>query len=258
MADVVLQDLRSGTLVVTLNRPSVLNAVNREMREKLIAALAAAEGDPTVKAIVLTGAGKAFSAGQDLAEAAEAEPRDVRAWCDSLRAMYQSVRALSKPCIAAFHGIAAGAGMQLGLCADLRISHTTARIGQPEVKAGLASVVGSYLLSLHVGHGANKELSLSGGLVTGDQAYAIGLVNRLVAEGEVLDTALMAAEELRRVPQAAFKLTKQRFREQTQPGFDEATAYGVRAMLEAYATGEPQRVMRAFVEARRQRRTQHG
>lgn len=254
MPDVILSDLRSGTLVVTLNRPTVLNAVNRSMREALISRLAAAEADPAVKAVVFTGAGKAFSAGQDLAEAADAQPADVRAWCDSLRGMYQSVRALSKPTIAAFNGIAAGAGMQIGLCADLRITHATARIGQPEVKAGLASIVGSYLMSLYVGHGVNRELSLSGGLISGEQAYSIGLVNRIVPEGEVLDTALMFAEELRRVPQAAFKLTKQRFREQTQPGFDEATAYGVRAMLEAYATGEPQRVMRAFVEARAQRK----
>lgn len=254
MPDVILSDLRSGTLVVTLNRPTVLNAVNRSMREALISRLAAAEADPAVKAVVFTGAGKAFSAGQDLAEAADAQPADVRAWCDSLRGMYQSVRALSKPTIAAFNGIAAGAGMQIGLCADLRITHATARIGQPEVKAGLASIVGSYLMSLYVGHGVNRELSLSGGLISGEQAYSIGLVNRIVPEGEVLDTALMFAEELRRVPQSAFKLTKQRFREQTQPGFDEATAYGVRAMLEAYATGEPQRVMRAFVEARAQRK----
>ncbi len=258
MSDVLLSESRSGTLVVTLNRPDVLNAVSRDLRDKLTATLTAAERDPAVKAVVLRGAGKAFSAGQDLAEAAEADLADVRAWCDGMRAMYQSVRALSKPCVAAFHGIAAGAGMQIGLCADLRISHTTARIGQPEVKAGLASIVGSYLMGLYVGHGANLELSLSGGLVTGDQAYAIGLVNRLVAESEVVDVALMSAEELRRVPQSAFRLTKQRFREQTQAGFDEATAYGVRAMLEAYATGEPQRVMRAFVEARRQRKGQHG
>ncbi len=254
MSEVVVSDVRSGTLVVTLNRPAVLNAVSRELREALAARLMAAEADPAVKAVVITGAGTAFSAGQDLAEAANAELADVRGWCDGMRAMYQSVRALSKPTIAAFNGIAAGAGMQIGLCADLRITHAAARIGQPEVKAGLASVVGSYLLSLYVGHGANRELSLSGHLVTGEQAFALGIVNRLVPEGEVLDTALMFAEDMRRVPQAAFKLTKQRFREQTQPGFDEATAYGVRAMLEAYATGEPQRVMRAFVEARAQRK----
>jgi enoyl-CoA hydratase/carnithine racemase len=256
MTDTVLVDLKAGTLVVTLNRPQVLNAVNAELRTALTRTMVNADADPEVKAVVITGAGKAFSAGQDLAEAAAAEVHTVRAWADGMRGMYQSVRACSKPVIAAFNGIAAGAGMQIGLCSDLRVSHSGARIGQPEVRAGLASIVGSYLLSLHCGHGANAELSLSGGLVTGERAYTLGIVNKLVGDGEVLDVALMAAEELRRVPVAAFRLTKQRFREQTQPGFDEATAYGVRAMLEAYATGEPQRVMRAFVEARAQRKKQ--
>ena len=254
MTDTIRTELKQGTLVVTLNRPSVLNAVNAELRGALTRTLMVAETNADVKAVVITGAGKAFSAGQDLGEAAATELKDVRAWCDGMRAMYQSARALSKPCIAAFNGIAAGAGMQIGLCSDIRITHPGARIGQPEVRAGLASIVGSYLLSLHVGHGANVELSLSGGLVQGDQAFAMGIVNRLVGEGEVLDTALMVAEELRRVPAGALRLTKQRFREQTQPGFDAATAYGVRAMLEAYATGEPQRVMRSFVEARAQRK----
>jgi enoyl-CoA hydratase/carnithine racemase len=256
MTDTVLTELKAGTLVVTLNRPRVLNAVSAELRTALTRTMTSADADPEVKAVVITGAGQAFSAGQDLAEAAAAELKDVRGWADGMRAMYQSVRACSKPVVAAFNGIAAGAGMQIGLCADLRITHPAARIGQPEVRAGLASIVGSYLLSLHCGHGANTELSLSGGLISGERAHALGIVSRLVAEGEVLDTALMTAEELRRVPAAAFRLTKQRFREQTQPGFDEATAYGVRAMLEAYATGEPQRVMRAFLEARAQRKRQ--
>lgn len=256
MADTVQTELKAGTLVVRLNRPRVLNAVDAELRSALTRTMLNADADPEVKAVVLTGAGTAFSAGQDLAEAAAAEVKDVRAWADGMRGMYQSVRALSKPCVAAFNGIAAGAGMQIGLCADIRITHPAARIGQPEVRAGLASIVGSYLLSLYCGHGANVELSLSGGLVTGDRAYAMGIVSKLVGEAEVLDFALMTAEELRRVPVAAFRLTKQRFRERTQPGFDEATAYGVRAMLEAYATGEPQRVMRAFVEAREQRKRQ--
>ena len=254
MSGVITSQMQRGTLVITLNRPGVLNAVNRELREAVTHRLGEANADPQVKAVVLAGAGKAFSAGQDLGEAADCEIGDVRAWCDGMRDMYQSVRALTKPCVVSFHGIAAGAGMQIGLCADLRITHAAARIGQPEVRAGLASIVGSYFMSLYCGHGINRELSLSGGLISGEHAYAIGLVNRLVGESEVLDTALMAAEEMRRVPPTAFRLTKQRFREQTQPGFDEATAYGVRAMLEAYATGEPQRVMRAFVEARRQRK----
>jgi enoyl-CoA hydratase/carnithine racemase len=178
---------------------------------------------------------------------------DIRAWGDEMRAMYQSVRALSKPCVAAFNGIAAGAGMQIGLCADLRIAHADARIGQPEVRAGLGSVVGSYLLSLYVGHGANRELSLTGALVDGWRAYEIGLVNRVVPEAELLAAAFAAADELRQIPGQAFRLTKQRFCAVTQAGFDDAAAAGMRAFFEAYATGEPQRIMRAFIAARGKR-----
>ena len=254
MSDVLLSEMRSGTLLLTLNRPKSLNAVSAELRRALTARMAAAEADEAVKAVVLTGAGRAFCAGQDLGEAASYEMGDIRAWGDEMRAMYQSIRALSKPCVAAFNGIAAGAGMQVGLCADLRITHEDARIGQPEVRAGLGSVVGSYFMSLHVGHGANRELSLTGALVDGRRAYEIGLVNRVVPEAEVLTAAFAAADELRQVPGQAFRLTKQRFCAVTQAGFDDATAAGVRASLEAYASGEPQRIMRAFIAARGKQR----
>lgn len=255
MADVVLTERRGAILIVTLNRPSVLNAVSAELRRALTATLVAANADDTVGAIVITGAGQAFCAGQDLGEAAAFEVGDVRAWCDGMRAMYQSVRDLMKPCVAAFNGIAAGAGIQIGLCSDLRITHARTRIGQPEVRAGLGSIVGSYMIGLAAGHAANVELSLGGGLVTGTRAYELGLVNRVVGEREVMPAALAAAEELMAIPAIAMRLTKERFRAVTQPGFDDATAAGVRASLEAYATGEPQRVMRAFIAERAKRKS---
>lgn len=256
MSRAIALETRNGTRIVTLNRPEVMNAISRQLRVELTQAMLDAEHDNTVEAVVVTGAGRAFSAGQDIAETLTYRMEEVRDWCDGMKAMYQSVRALSKPCVAAWNGIAAGGGMQIGLCADLRVTHAEARIGQPEVRAGLASIVGSWMLTLYVGHGANLELSLGGGLVSGQRAVEIGLANRLAAQDRLLDAALEAADELRRVPRAAFRLTKQRFRETTQPGFDEATAAGVRATFEALATGEPQRVMRAFVEERTKRKAQ--
>jgi enoyl-CoA hydratase/carnithine racemase len=254
MGHVVEVSARGSTRIVTLNRPEVLNAVNRKLRSELTKAIVASEQDANVAAVVITGAGKAFCAGQDIAESISYELSELRAWCDGMRAMYQSVRQLSKPCVVAWHGVAAGAGMQIGLCADLRITHATARIGQPEVKAGLASIVGSWMLEHYVGHGINAELSLAGGLVSGERAVQIGIASKLVEEAQVVEAALAASEELLRIPRVAFRLTKQRFREVSQPGFDAATAAGVRATYEAYATGEPQRVMKAFVEERARRK----
>jgi enoyl-CoA hydratase/carnithine racemase len=246
--------MRGRVLIVTLNRPAVLNAVSPVLRASFIGALKAAEVDAAIGAIVITGAGKAFSAGQDLNETAHLDLDQVRGWCTALRDLYQSVRDLSKPAVAAFNGIAAGAGMQIGLCCDVRVTHPGARIGQPEVRAGLASIVGTYFMSLYIGHGPNRELSLSGGLVSGERAYAIGLVDHLVPEGEVLAKAIAIAVELMQVPPVAMRLTKERLRAITQPGFDDATAAAVRYSLEAYATGEPQRIMEGFLAERASRR----
>lgn len=254
MAELVLKEMRGRVLIVTLNRPSVLNAVSPELRAAFIAAMKAADADDAVGAVVITGAGNAFSAGQDLNETANLSIDEVRGWCAALRNLYQSVRDLSKPSVAAWNGIAAGAGMQIGLSCDVRVTHPGARIGQPEVRAGLASIVGTYFMSLYVGHGANRELSLSGGLVSGERAHAIGLVDHLVPEGEVLTKAIEIAEELLKVPPVAMRLTKERLRALTQPGFDEATAAAVRYSLEAYATGEPQRIMKGFLAERARRR----
>jgi enoyl-CoA hydratase/carnithine racemase len=253
-SNIILTELRGRVQIVTLSRPAVLNAVSPELRAAFTAAMKAAEASDDVGAIVITGAGKAFSAGQDLNETANLEMVDVRAWCASMRAMYQSVRDLSKPAVAAWNGIAAGAGMQIGLCCDVRVAHPAARIGQPETRAGLASIVGTYLMSLYVGHGPNRELSLSGGLVSGERAHAIGLVDHLVPEGEVLAKAIAIAEDLLKVPPVAMRLTKERLRALTQPGFDDATAAGIRYSLEAYATGEPQRIMKGFLAERAKRK----
>ncbi|MFN3743373.1 MAG: enoyl-CoA hydratase/isomerase family protein [Hyphomicrobiaceae bacterium] len=257
-ADLVLTERRGRVLIVTLNRPSVLNAVSPELRAAFTATMKDAEADEAVGAVVITGAGKAFSAGQDLNETANLAMDEVRGWGTAMRAMYQSVRDLSKPAVAAFNGIAAGAGMQIGLCCDVRVTHPLARIGQPEVRAGLASIVGTYLMSLYIGHGPNRELSLSGGLVSGERAHAIGLVDHLVPENEVLAKAIAIAEELLKVPPVAMRLTKERLRALSQPGFDEATAAGIRYALEAYATGEPQRIMKGFLAERAQRKQPSG
>lgn len=254
MAELVLKEMRGPVQIVTLNRPAVLNAVSPELRAAFTAAMKQAEADASVGAVVITGAGKAFSAGQDLNETANLTIDQVRGWGTSMRAMYQSVRDLSKPAVAAWNGIAAGAGMQIGLCCDVRVAHPGARIGQPETRAGLASIVGTYLMGLYVGHGPNRELSLSGGLIGGERAHAIGLVDHIVPEDQVLAKAITIAEDLLKVPPVAMRLTKERFRATTQPGFDDATAAGVRYSLEAYATGEPQRIMKGFIAERAQRK----
>lgn len=240
-----------GIAVITLNRPERMNAVSHALREQLIEALGAANRDDSIRAVVITGAGnRAFCAGQDLDEASEVEWTRLVPWLNAQRAMYQAVRDLDKPCIAALNGTAAGAGFQVALCADWRIAAANTRLGQPEVKAGLASIVGSYLMTLHVGHTHNLQLSLSGELIDGQRAYEIGLVTELTEQANVLSAAMQRARILAALPATAVRLSKQRFRAMTQAGFDDACVAGIRAQLECYAQGEPQEAMRQFLAAR--------
>lgn len=206
-------------------------------------------------AIVVTGTGdRAFCAGQDIEEAAGlATERAVACWLTGMRDLYQSVRDIEKPTVVAFNGLAAGAGMQIGLAADLRVGFPEMRFGQPEVKAGLASIVGTWFLAQYVGAGVNAEMSLSGELITGERAHGLGLLTRLVPQAAVLDTALVEAARLAAMPATAYRLTKRRLREITQPGFDAAYRAGIAAQREAYAAGDPQRAMAAFLARRRRK-----
>lgn len=250
MSNTVLLKIMDQIGVVSLNRPQVLNAVNNEMRGAFIQLLGTLNADSAIRSIVITGAGdRAFCAGQDLDEAAQASWREIVPWLEAQRDMYQAVRNLDKPCVVALNGVAAGAGFQIALCADFRVATPDARIGQPEVKAGLASIVGSYLMSLYVGMGYNAQLSLRGDLISGRRAHEIGLVNYLA--DDALAEALKAAELLARSPSTAVRLSKRRLRALTQSGFDEACVAGIRAQLECYASGEPQAAMNAFLDARK-------
>ena len=249
--DPVLIDRLDDIAVVRLARPAAMNAVNAALRAALTAQLGALDADPAVHAIVLTGSGeRAFCGGQDLDESATIDTGTLAGWLNRQHAMYQAVRDVTKPIVAALNGTAVGAGFQMALMCDLRVAHSTLRMGQPEVKAGLASIVGSYLMSLQIGHSLNQQLSLTGELITGERAHALGLVNDLVAADQVLPRALERARALAALPGAALRTTKQRFRERTQAGFEEACSAGIRYQLECYATGEPQRAMREFLARR--------
>ena len=249
--DTVLIERRGTTAVVTLNRPQALNAVNAEMREALIAALDELNRDNAARVVTITGAGeRAFCSGQDLNETARYTVEDVDQWLSRQHAMYRAVRDLDKPCITAWNGVAAGAGYQIGLCSDLRIGFSEMKLGQPEIRAGLASVVGSYLMTLHLGLSQNEQMSLTGELISGQRAYELGLINYLVPRTQVLKKSLALAADLAKLGATAVRLTKQRFRELTQAGFDGALEAAKKAQREAYMSGEPQEAMRTFLEHR--------
>ena len=242
---------RSDVLLVFLNRPKCLNAVNATMRTELSTVLSTVNGDKSIRAVVLTGKGdRAFSAGQDLEEAASFDRRNAKVWMEQTRLAFSAIRNLDKPCVAAVNGIAAGAGLQLALLCDLRVGDARTRMSQPEIKAGLGSILGSYLLTLYLGLARSMDLSLTARFVESEECLQIGLLNRITDANTLTDAAIKMAEELALQPPGAFRLTKRRYRQETQEGFENVFSAATECVREAYDTGEPQTVMSNFIARR--------
>ena len=223
MAKNIALEKFNNTALIKLNRPKSLNAINYELIEEMVDALTALNSDSDCLAIVITGSGdRAFCAGMDMDILRNLDPVGSTDWMIRLKKLYESIRFLDKPCVAAINGVAAGAGYQLALLADIRVGHIGARMGQTEINVGLASLLGPYIMSPILGHAKTVELTLSGKLIDGSECHRLGLFNNLVEEIDLLPQAIVIAQDLSEKPQTAMRLTKQRFREDGQAGFDKA------------------------------------
>ena len=197
---------RDEIAVITINSPGRLNAFTRAMRGRIVESLAEIEKDPALVGVVLTGAEDAFCAGQDFNESVtwtEDTP-----WIDEFEELYRGFLAFEKPLVAAVNGVAAGGGFQAALLCDYRIAHDEVRMGQTEVKWGLASVTGTWLLEKSLGLARARELALSARLVTGRELLDLGLVDMVVPRQDVMRAALDVCHGLAASPAASIAKTK--------------------------------------------------
>ncbi len=251
MNDTVKIERDDRIAVLMLNRPGNLNAVSGDLAVGVAEGLIELDADDTVDGIVITGAGdRAFCAGVDLVEARDAKPADIEEWFGRVCNIYRQILVTRKPVISAINGVAAGAGFQITLVSDSRVAHAGARLGQPEINAGIPSIMGSYWMSLHLGWSKNQELSFTGRLMEAPEAHALGLINHLVEPNQLLATAGAVARDFAAKPKVAWARTKARFREVAMRGFDDAFRAGVLGQQEAFAKGEPQQVIEAFLASR--------
>jgi enoyl-CoA hydratase/carnithine racemase len=248
MAEFVLSERRGAVGIITLNRPQILNAWNAAMREELTATLAIMEEDAEVRAIILTGAGdRAFGAGQDLNETKTFDPDRAEQWMGEWERLYDRIRSLSKPIIAALNGVAAGSAFQVALLCDIRVGHPGVTMGQPEINSGIASTTGPWIMREHIGLARTIDLTLTGRMMDAEECHRIGVINRLVPQDKVMSESLALAELLASKPPVAMRLDRQRFREMTEEGFRDCLAAGIRIQREAYGSGEPARMMEEFL-----------
>src|SRR3954452_17282241 len=200
----ILWEQQAGVGIVTLNRPAAMNALNRPHLVELNRAVQRAEFDPRVRSLVITGAGRAFSAGADVKEwgspgGADEEPS--AGWIDLAHALITRIYRLPKPVVAAVNGVAVGAGCDIALAADLRVASTAARFGQAYVKLGYCpDAGGSFLLPRLIGEARAMELIYTGRIIDAAEADRIGLLNALVEPDQLMSTALELAGRLAQGP----------------------------------------------------------
>ncbi|MCC4592863.1 enoyl-CoA hydratase/isomerase family protein [Xanthomonas campestris pv. cannae] len=194
----VLADTQGAIRILTVNRADKLNALNRQVLQALDTAFADAADDPQIRVVVLTGAGeKAFVAGADIAEMNELTPVQGRDFSQLGQRLMRRIERMPKPVLAMVNGFALGGGLELAMACHLRVAADGARLGQPEINLGLIPGFGGTqrLLRL-VGRAAALELCLLGAPIDAARALQLGLVNRVVAAGELQATTLRLAQQL--------------------------------------------------------------
>ncbi|RLK54629.1 enoyl-CoA hydratase-related protein [Actinokineospora cianjurensis] len=255
MAEVLTISDRDGVRTLTLNRPDSFNSLTVELKEALITALGDAGADDTVRAVVLTGAGKAFCAGQDLKEHLDLLRADDPAPLATVDKHYNpivtAITTLPKPIIAAVNGMAAGAGASFAYACDLRIAAESTKFLMAFAGVGLTADSGSaWTLPRLIGYGRAMELFLLARPVAADEALRIGMVNQVVPVDEVLPTAHALAARLAAGPTTAYAKIKEALLVSAGAPLADGLAVEGRTQQEAGATADHREGVEAFVAKR--------
>lgn len=256
----ILYDIDEGVATITLNKPERLNAFDDEMLAEWADALQEADHDRNVRVIVITGAGRGFCSGMNVAQEAagsgvlrsEATVAERRhSLRDRVHPIPRALIQLEKPYIAAVNGAAAGAGMDMASMADIRYCSSNARFGMTYVRMGLIpGDGGTYTLPRLVGMSKALELMWTGRLITADEALQAGYVSAVFEPDDLMPKTLELARQIARGPATAIQLTKKlAYRSQNIP-FDEHLDMAQMAMFIAQTTEDAKEGPRAFVEKR--------
>ncbi|WP_419949046.1 enoyl-CoA hydratase/isomerase family protein [Candidatus Palauibacter sp.] len=254
----VLIEIEDGVGTLTLNRPEKLNAFIGEMRSEIARGIEALGADDAVRAVIVTGAGRAFCAGADVKYMTRLiETQDIDgavALVEGGREVATTIRDMPKPVIAAINGPAAGGGANLALACDLRLASETATLGQTFNRIGLhPDWGGTYVVPRLVGPARAAELFFFADMIPAAEAERIGLVNRVVPADELMPLAREWAHRLARKPALPLRLAKEAIRRSLASGFDEMLDYETAAQRACFHSDDAIEGVRAFVEKREPR-----
>lgn len=211
MQELLLKKIEGTVAMLTLNRPEQANALNRSLFLRLTQELEALRWDDAIQAVIITGQGdKAFSSGIDLKERAKKDPNEVLLEREKIiRPVYMALGDFPKPTIAALNGPAFGGGAELALTCDLRVASPRSRFAQSEIKWGMIPSCGAcQRLRLIAGIGVAKDIILTGRILEADEAYRLGIYNRLISEDRLMEETLELARQITGNPLTAVKQAK--------------------------------------------------
>jgi 2-(1,2-epoxy-1,2-dihydrophenyl)acetyl-CoA isomerase len=253
----LLETVKDGVAVLTLNRPDRLNAMSRPMLDALLEALPRLADDPGVGVVVLTGAGRGFCAGGDvkaMAEGNELGGQTMEEKAQALRARMEASRWLHempKPTIAMLRGPAAGAGLSLAMACDMRVASDTARLGTAFARVGYSGDFGgSYYLTQLVGTAKARELYFTADLLDAQQALGLGLVNRVVPDARLEEETMTLASRLARGPRVALRYMKRNMNAAESASLTEMLDLEAWHHTRTGMTEDHREAARAFVEKR--------
>jgi 2-(1,2-epoxy-1,2-dihydrophenyl)acetyl-CoA isomerase len=250
----IIRSLSGAVLTVTMNRPEVLNSCNGPMVAELAEAFRAAAADHGVRAILLTGAGRAFCAGQDLAEAVPADGApapDIGRIVEAYNAFILSIRQVPKPVIAAVNGVAAGAGANIALACDIVLAADTASFIQAFIKIGLIpDNGGTFLLPRLVGLARATAAMMLGGKITAQQAKEWGMIHDVAPSGVLMDAAAALARQMADQPTRGLGLIKRALNASAANDLVQQLSLEAALQREAAQTDDYAEGVRAFQEKR--------
>ena len=236
----IIYEKKDQVALIKLNRPKVLNAMNRQLWIEMQDALERVKQDNDVKALIITGEGRAFSTGADLKDSKDRSIEDYRVYLESLQEASRKIIRFEKPTIAAINGYALGSGYELALACDIRIAAKEALIGSPEAKVTSSVTGGAFrLVQDLVGPGKARELLFTAEYITGEEAQKIGLVNKAVPLDDLMDETFDMAKKIVANSSFSLKLIKKGFlMAQGETSLEALMDYEIEACLACVSTKE--------------------
>jgi len=247
----LLIEKNEGICTVKINNPQTLNALNAEVLSELETAFDLIRDDNEVYVVVITGEGKAFVAGADIAYMRDLDPSGAKKFSEDGSRVFRKIETLNKVVIAAVNGFALGGGCELAMACDMRIASTKAKFGQPEVGLGIIpGFSGTQRLARLIGMGRAKELIFTGSHIDAEEAYRIGLVNKVTEKENLMEETYKIADKIKSNSRVAIKYAKEAINRGTETDIDTGIAYEANVFGLCFASVDQEEGMGAFIEKR--------